>query len=53
MGIGRAYLCARPERSGFYQGLGWTPIEREVGRHRLGVFIRDANPVDGPVNSPP
>ena len=53
MGIGRAYLCARPERWGFYQGLGWTPIERDVGRHRLGVFIRDASPGDGPVNSPP
>jgi GNAT superfamily N-acetyltransferase len=53
MGIGRAYLCARPERSRFYQGLGWTPIERDVGRHRISVFIRDASPGDGPVNSPP
>lgn len=44
LGIGRVYLCARPERSGFYQGLGWTPIERNVGPHRLSVFIRDASP---------
>jgi GNAT superfamily N-acetyltransferase len=53
MGIGHAYLCARPERSRFYQGLGWTPIERDVGRHRISVFIRDASPGDGLVNSPP
>src|SRR5450631_2399730 len=24
LGVGRAYLCARPQRSGFYQGLGWS-----------------------------
>jgi GNAT superfamily N-acetyltransferase len=53
MDIGRVYLCARPERSSFYEGLGWTPIERNVGRHRLGVFIRDASAGAGPVNSPP
>lgn len=44
LGIGRTYLCARLERSGFYQGLGWTPIERDVGPHRFSVFIRDAQP---------
>ena len=44
LGIGRAYLCARLERSGFYQGLGWTSIERDVGPHHLSVFIRDAKP---------
>jgi GNAT superfamily N-acetyltransferase len=53
MGIGCVYLCARPERSSFYEGLGWTPIERNVGRHRLGVFIRDASAGAAPVNSPP
>jgi GNAT superfamily N-acetyltransferase len=53
MDIGRVYLCARPERSSFYEGLGWTPIERNVGRHRLGVFIRDASAGAAPVNSPP
>ena len=53
MGIGRAYLCARPERWSFYQGLGWTPIEQDIGRHRISVFIRDASPGAGAVNSPP
>jgi GNAT superfamily N-acetyltransferase len=53
MDIGRVYLCARPERSSFYEGLGWTPIERNVGRPRLGVFIRDASAGAAPVNSPP
>jgi N-acetylglutamate synthase-like GNAT family acetyltransferase len=43
LGIDRAYLCARPQRSGFYQGLGWSAIERDVGPHHLTVFIRDAS----------
>jgi GNAT superfamily N-acetyltransferase len=42
LGTGRLYLCARPQRSSFYEGLGWTPIEENVGRHGLSVFIRDA-----------
>ena len=41
LGIARAYLCARKERTGFYQRLGWTLIEEDVGPFRLGVFIRD------------
>ena len=44
LGTGRIYLRARPERAAFYERLGWTPIERNVGRHNLGVFIRDAGP---------
>jgi N-acetylglutamate synthase-like GNAT family acetyltransferase len=44
LGIGRAYLCARPQRAGYYERLGWTPIERDVGPHRMSVLIRDANP---------
>ena len=42
LGVSRAYLCARPQRSGYYERLGWTSIERDVGRHRMGVLIRDA-----------
>jgi N-acetylglutamate synthase-like GNAT family acetyltransferase len=53
LGVGRAYLCARPRRTAFYERLGWSPIERDVGPHRLSVFIRDANPVAGKLNSPP
>jgi len=43
LGIERAYLCARPERRVFYQRLGWTLVEQEVGPFHLGVFIRDAS----------
>jgi GNAT superfamily N-acetyltransferase len=54
LGVSRAYLCARLQRSGFYERLGWIPIERDVGPHRLIVFIRDANPKAGGINrSPP
>jgi GNAT superfamily N-acetyltransferase len=53
LGIRRAYLCARPRMTGFYERLGWTVIERKVGQHQLSVFIRDAGAeVDG-INSPP
>ncbi len=54
LGFGRAYLCARAKLSAYYQRLGWTPIERDVGPRHLSVFIRDANPEGGPINrSPP
>lgn len=43
LGVSRAYLCARPAMTGFYQGIGWTLIEQDVGPHQLGVFIRDGN----------
>ena len=42
--IGRAYLCARPERTGFYARLGWVAIEQDVGDRGLSVLIRDAKP---------
>ena len=45
----RAYLCARPRMSGFYERLGWNVIERKVGLHQLSVFVREA----GSINSPP
>lgn len=41
LGFERAYLCARPQRATFYEGLGWFPIERDVGPHRMIVFVRD------------
>ena len=43
LGVSRAYLCARPRMTGFYEALGWTVVERNVGPHHLGVFIRDAD----------
>jgi N-acetylglutamate synthase-like GNAT family acetyltransferase len=42
LGASRAYLCARPQHSAFYERLGWTLIERDVGPRHLSVFIRDA-----------
>ncbi len=42
LGIGRAYLCARPRMSGFYERLGWTVAERKVGRHEMSVLFRNA-----------
>jgi GNAT superfamily N-acetyltransferase len=53
LGIARAYLCARPALSSFYKRLGWIPIERDVGEHGLTVFIRDADPQDAGISSPP
>jgi GNAT superfamily N-acetyltransferase len=54
LGVSRAYLCARPQRSGYYEKLGWTSIEREVGHHRMSVLIRDAIPESGGISrSPP
>jgi GNAT superfamily N-acetyltransferase len=50
LGFARAYLCARPRMSGFYQRLGWQILERKVGTHQLSVFVRDA---EGGFNSPP
>jgi GNAT superfamily N-acetyltransferase len=44
LGHARVYLCARPALTGFYQRLGWIPIERDVGERGLTVFIRDADP---------
>src|SRR3984893_6539445 len=43
LGISRAYLCARPRLSRFYERLGWTLLERQVGRQGLDVFFREAN----------
>jgi len=53
LGIGRAYLCARSARSGFYEKLGWIPIETDVGEHRLTVFMMDADPQRPAISSPP
>ena len=39
----RAYLCARPRMFGFYQRLGWSLLERQVGQQGLDVFFREAN----------
>ena len=42
LGFRRTYLCARARMTGFYEGLGWTLIERRVGPHQLNVFVREA-----------
>jgi N-acetylglutamate synthase-like GNAT family acetyltransferase len=53
LGLDRAYLCARPRMSRFYEALGWIAVERDVGPHHLDVFIRDADRETGKLNSPP
>jgi GNAT superfamily N-acetyltransferase len=53
LGISRAYLCARPRMSRFYEGLGWTISERKIGPHQMSVFVRDAEPRDDEFNCPP
>jgi len=54
LGFHRIYLSARPQQSGFYEDLGWTAIERNIGRHKLSVLVRDAVPESGRLNrSPP
>jgi GNAT superfamily N-acetyltransferase len=42
LGIARAYLCARPALTSFYERIGWTAIEHDVGEHGLTIFIQDA-----------
>lgn len=42
-GHASVYLCAAPPRRAYYQGLGWTPIEDNVGALRLTVFVRDVS----------
>jgi GNAT superfamily N-acetyltransferase len=49
----RASLCARPRMFGFYQRLGWSLLERQVGRQGLDVFFREANTNGSKINSPP
>ena len=53
LGVSRAYPCARPQRPSFYEARGWVAVERDVGPHHLGVFIRDADHKTGKINSPP
>ncbi len=54
LGASRAYLCARLQHSAFYERLGWTLIERDVGPRHLNVFIRDAIRETGGISrSPP
>jgi GNAT superfamily N-acetyltransferase len=37
----RVYLCAAPPRRAYYEALGWTPIEDEVGPLKLTVFAKN------------
>jgi N-acetylglutamate synthase-like GNAT family acetyltransferase len=53
LGITRAHLCARRERAGFYERLGWIRVERDVGPLGLSVLIRNADPAIAAISSPP
>jgi N-acetylglutamate synthase-like GNAT family acetyltransferase len=48
LGVSRTYLCARPRMSRFYEALGWTIIERKVGKHQLSVFVRATDAISSP-----
>jgi GNAT superfamily N-acetyltransferase len=50
LGFDRLYLCAGPQRSGYYENLGWTVIERGIGPRQMNVLSRDR---DREINSPP
>jgi N-acetylglutamate synthase-like GNAT family acetyltransferase len=50
LGVDRLYLCAQPQRSGYYENLGWTVIEHDVGPRQMNILSRDR---DGEINSPP
>jgi N-acetylglutamate synthase-like GNAT family acetyltransferase len=43
LGIDRLYLCARPQRSRYYERLGWKVIEQEIGPRQVNVLARDRN----------
>jgi GNAT superfamily N-acetyltransferase len=49
-GLPRIYLAARPLRRSYYEGLGWTPIEEDVGEAQVTVFAREAP--DGASDAP-
>ena len=42
----RAYLAAAPHRRSFYEALGWTVLEDEIGDDRMAVFTLEQAPGD-------
>ncbi len=42
LGFDRLYLCANPDKAGFYAGLGWTATEAGVGRKGLTVMTLES-----------
>jgi len=48
LGVPRAYLCARPRMTRFYERLGWTILERKVGRDQLNVFVKETSAASSP-----
>lgn len=40
LGHDRVYLCASADKDGYYLARGWEAIERDVGEHRLTVFVK-------------
>jgi GNAT superfamily N-acetyltransferase len=41
-GHDKVYLCAASARRTWYEAMGWTPIEDDVGPLKLTVFVRAA-----------
>jgi GNAT superfamily N-acetyltransferase len=53
LGFNCAYLGARPDMTPFYERLGWTLVERGVGKHVLNVFSQNAVHGAGPISRLP
>jgi N-acetylglutamate synthase-like GNAT family acetyltransferase len=48
-GIDLVYLCALPERSGFYERLGWRRLEENVGHGGLTVLTCNRSQIPVPI----
>jgi GNAT superfamily N-acetyltransferase len=43
LGVPRVYLVARPRMHRFYVARGWTPLEEDVGKHGLTLYVRETS----------
>ncbi|HUN96158.1 MAG TPA: GNAT family N-acetyltransferase [Bradyrhizobium sp.] len=50
LGFDRLHLCARPQRTAYYERRGWAVIERGIGPRQMNVLVRQRN---GEISSPP
>jgi predicted N-acetyltransferase YhbS len=40
LGHDRIYICATPDKDGYYAARGWQEVERDVGPHGLTVCVK-------------
>lgn len=41
-GLEQVFLCATPKNSSYYEKLGWTKIEEDIGKMHLTVLVKKA-----------